>query len=259
ELEETMLEFYDGKIDILIATTIIESGLDVGRANTILVDNAEELGLAQMYQLRGRVGRRGEKAFAYFFYFNKAELNQDTIDWLDAIATMTDLGSGYDIAMRDLDIRGGGDIAGTSQHGATRNSSYNIYYSMLEKELNKLRGIEEEKVTEIDSDRGGGFIPENYIPQDDVRVTIYRRMINAVGHDEYEALLNEINDRFGKMPSEVSYLVGLTAIRNFGGHYGIEKVNVKKGMVSVKHNGKDIPDFMKAYLKMLGRNVKYIA
>ncbi|MBQ3695301.1 MAG: DEAD/DEAH box helicase [Synergistaceae bacterium] len=259
ELEETMLEFYDGKIDILIATTIIESGLDVGRANTILVDNAEELGLAQMYQLRGRVGRRGEKAFAYFFYFNKAELNQDTIDRLDAIATMTDLGSGYDIAMRDLDIRGGGDIAGTSQHGATRNSSYNIYYSLLEKELNKLRGIEEEKVTEIDSDRGGGFIPENYIPQDDVRVTIYRRMINAVGHDEYEALLNEINDRFGKMPSEVSYLVGLTAIRNFGGHYGIEKVNVKKGMVSVKHNGKDIPDFMKAYLKMLGRNVKYIA
>ncbi|MBQ6112608.1 MAG: transcription-repair coupling factor, partial [Synergistaceae bacterium] len=259
ELEETMLEFYDGKIDILIATTIIESGLDVGRANTILVDNAEELGLAQMYQLRGRVGRRGEKAFAYFFYFNKAELNQDTIDRLDAIATMTDLGSGYDIAMRDLDIRGGGDIAGTSQHGATRNSSYNIYYSLLEKELNKLRGIEGEKVTEIDSDRGGGFIPENYIPQDDVRVTIYRRMINAVGHDEYEALLNEINDRFGKMPSEVSYLVGLTAIRNFGGHYGIEKVNVKKGMVSVKHNGKDIPDFMKAYLKMLGRNVKYIA
>ena len=259
ELEETMLEFYDGKIDILIATTIIESGLDVGRANTILVDNAEELGLAQMYQLRGRVGRRGEKAFAYFFYFNKAELNQDTIDRLDAIATMTDLGSGYDIAMRDLDIRGGGDIAGTSQHGATRNSSYNIYYSLLEKELNKLRGIEGEKVTEIDSDRGGGFIPENYIPQDDVRVTIYRRIINAVGHDEYEALLNEINDRFGKMPSEVSYLVGLTAIRNFGGHYGIEKVNVKKGMVSVKHNGKDIPDFMKAYLKMLGRNVKYIA
>lgn len=259
ELEETMLEFYDGKIDILIATTIIESGLDVGRANTILVDNAEELGLAQMYQLRGRVGRRGEKAFAYFFYFNRSELNQDTIDRLDAISTMTELGSGYNIAMRDLDIRGGGDIGGTNQHGATRNSSYNIFYSMLERELNKLRGTEERKPTEINSDKGGGFIPEYYIPQDDVRVTIYRRMINAVGHDEYEALLNEINDRFGKMPSEVNYLVGLTAIRNFGAEYGIESVNIKKGMVSVKHKGKELPEFMKAYLKMLGKNVKFTA
>ena len=169
KLEATMLEFYSGNIDILLATTIIESGLDVGRANTIIIDNAAELGLAQMYQLRGRVGRRGEKAFAYFFYSDKSVLNQDTADRLEAIATMTDLGSGYEIARRDLDIRGSGEIGGTSQHGNAKNSSFNLFYKMLEQEINKLRGIEEKRETRIITDRGNGFIPEIYIPQEDVR------------------------------------------------------------------------------------------
>lgn len=259
ELEQTMLDFYSGKIDILLATTIIESGLDVGRANTIIIDNSEELGLAQMYQLRGRVGRRGEKAFAYFFYPNKAVLSQDTLDRLEAIATMTELGSGYEIARRDLDIRGGGELGGTHQHGNMRNSSYNIFYHMLEQELNKLRGIEEKKLTEITSDRGSGFIPEQYIPQDDVRVTMYRRILNALGPDELDALSDEMSDRFGRLPSEVSYLVGLMGVRNFGAGYGIESVTIKKGMVSVKSKGKEIAGLMKKYLKSLGRNIKIIS
>ena len=257
ELEATMLEFYDGKIDILVATTIIESGLDVGRANTIIIDNAEELGLAQMYQLRGRVGRRGEKAFAYFFYPEKSTLNQDTLDRLEAISTMTELGSGYEIARRDLDIRGGGEAGGTVQHGTTRNSSYNIFYKLLEEELDKLRGRKEPDKPEINSDRGGGFIPENYIPQDDVRITLYRRLINAIGLDEIDALCDEMSDRFGKIPADVKYLAGLTAVRNFGGRYGIYGVTVRKGTVTVKYSGSEIPDRVRKYLKSLGRNVKY--
>ena len=258
ELEAIMLDFYAGKIDILLATTIIESGLDVGRANTIIIDNSEELGLAQMYQLRGRVGRRGERAFAYFFYPDKAVLNQDTLDRLEAIATMTDLGSGYEIARRDLDIRGGGEVGGTQQHGNARNGSYHIFYKMLEEELNRLRGVQERKTTEITSDRGAGYIPENYIPQDDVRVTVYRRMLNALGPDELEGLLAEMSDRFGKLPGEVEYLAALMMLRNFGSRYGIESINVKKEMVNVKHEGKTIPDAMKKYLKALGRNVRYV-
>lgn len=257
ELEATMLEFYDGKIDILIATTIIESGLDVGRANTIIIDNAEELGLAQMYQLRGRVGRRGEKAFAYFFYPEKSTLNQDTLDRLEAISTMTELGSGYEIARRDLDIRGGGEAGGTTQHGNVRNSSYNLFYRLLEEELDKLRGKKEAPKPEIISDRGNGFIPEHYIPQDDVRITLYRRMINAVGVDEIDALCDEMSDRFGKIPGEVRYLAGLTAAKNFGGRYGIHEVTIRKGMVTVRHSGDDIPERVRKYLKSLGRNVKY--
>ncbi len=258
ELEATMLEFYDGKIDILIATTIIESGLDVGRANTIIIDNAEELGLAQMYQLRGRVGRRGEKAFAYFFYPEKSLLKQDTLDRLEAIAAITELGSGYEIARRDLDIRGGGEAGGTSQHGNTRNSSYNLFYRMLEQELDRLRGREEVKQPEITSDRGGGFIPAQYIPQDDVRITLYRRMLNALGLDELDAICGEMADRFGSIPNEVKYLAGLTAVKNFGGRYGINDVTVRKGLVTVRHSGSEIPERVRKYLKSLGRNIKYI-
>lgn len=258
DLENTMLEFYAGNIDILVATTIIESGLDVGRANTIIIDNAEELGLAQMYQLRGRVGRRGEKAFAYFFYPDKASLNQDTLDRLEAIATMTDLGSGYEIARRDLDIRGGGEIGGTHQHGNVKSGNWYIFYHMLEQELNRLRGHDEHKIVDITSDRGGGFIPSYYIPQEDVRVTMYRRLINVRGLDELEALTNEMNDRFGKLPSDVNYLSGLIAVKNFGSDYGIYSVDIKKGMVNVKCNSKNIPDEFKKYIRVLGRNVRYI-
>ena len=257
ELEATMLEFYDGKIDILVATTIIESGLDVGRANTIIIDNSEELGLAQMYQLRGRVGRRGEKAFAYFFYPDEASLNKDTRERLEAISTMTELGSGYEIARRDLDIRGGGEAGGTNQHGNSRNSSYNIFYKMLEQELDRLRGKDKIPQPDIISDRGSGFIPASYIPQDDVRLTLYRRIINALGFDEMDALCDEIADRFGKVPGDVSYLVGLTVARNFGGRYGIHEVSVRRGTVTVKHKGSEIPERMRKYLKTLGRNVKY--
>ena len=257
ELESTMLEFYSGKADILLATTIIESGLDVGRANTIIIDNSEELGLAQMYQLRGRVGRRGEKAYAYFFYPDKASLNQDTLDRIEAIATMTELGSGYEIARRDLDIRGGGEIGGTHQHGNAKIGSYNIFYRLLEDELNKLRGVEKRKVVEIFSDRGSGFIPASYIPQDDVRITVYRRMLNALGTDELDALVKEMRDRFGPLPSEVNYLVGLMAVKNFGTYYGVQSVNIRKGLVVVKHEGREIPAFMKEYVRSLGRNVKY--
>ena len=257
ELEAAMLAFYGGKTDILLATTIIESGLDVGRANTIIIDNSEELGLAQMYQLRGRVGRRGERAFAYFFYPDKASLNQDTLDRIEAIATMTELGSGYEIARRDLDIRGGGEAGGTKQHG-NAHGNFNLFYRMLEQELNKLRGVQSRKLIEVTSDRGSGFIPEHYIPQDDVRITIYRRMLNAVGPDELEAMVREIRDRFGPVPAEVNYLAGLIAVRNFGERFGIERVDVKKGLVTVKHEGKEIPAFMKAHVKSLGRNVKYI-
>ena len=257
ELEAAKLAFYAGKTDILLATTIIESGLDVGRANTIIIDNSEELGLAQMYQLRGRVGRRGEKAFAYFFYPDKEALNQDTFDRIEAIATMTELGSGYEIARRDLDIRGGGEAGGTKQHG-NAHGNFSLFYRMLEQELNKLRGVQSRKLIEVTSDRGSGFIPEHYIPQDDVRITMYRRMLNTVGPDELEAMVSEIRDRFGPLPQDVSYLIGLIAVRNFGERFGIESVNVKKSLVTVRHGGKEIPAFMKMHIKSLGRNVKYI-
>lgn len=221
-----MLDFYAGSIDILICTTIIESGLDVGRANTIIVDDSQELGLAQMYQLRGRVGRRGENAFAYFFYPACEELRKETADRLEAISTLTDLGSGYSIARRDLDIRGGGEIGGTSQHGKSRTGSFSLFYRMLEEELARQRGMET-RLTEVAYDQGGS-IPAFYIPQEGVRVTLYRRLLQAVGVDELTALLGEMEDRFGPLPEPVRLLISLTAVRNCGAAFGLRTVSVKK-------------------------------
>ena len=127
---------------------------------------------------------------------------------------------------------------------------------MLEQEINKLRGIDEKHETEITTDRGSGFIPENYIPQEDVRITTYRRLLNALGLDEFETLLSEMQDRFGKMPTEVNYLAGLIAVRKFGPDYGVENVDIKKGMVRITHKGIEIPDRFKKFLKALGRNIK---
>lgn len=231
ELERTMMDFYAGKIDVLVATTIIESGLDVGRANTIIVDDSQELGLAQMYQLRGRVGRRGENAFAYFFYPDREVLPRETADRLEAISTMTDLGSGYAIARRDLDIRGGGEIGGTSQHGSARNGSFHVFYRMLEQELRRLRG-EETRMTDLSFDHGGS-VPTFYIPQEDVRVTIYRRLLQTVGLDELASLIEEVRDRFGTPPKEVRLLAAMTALRNFGGRFGLEKVSVRQDGTTV--------------------------
>lgn len=241
ELENTMLDFYSGKIDILVATTIIESGLDIGRANTIIIDDAQELGLAQMYQLKGRVGRRGENAFAYFFYpADKQSLKRETVDRLEAISTMTDLGSGYAIAERDLQIRGSGDIGGTEQHGAGRIGGFHIFYKLLEEELERLRGVQSVKLTDIKFDDAGS-IPEKYIPQETVRVTLARRLLQAQGVDGLNAIVNEIRDRFGKIPPETRMLIAITAIRSFGHLFNLESVVINKNNISIKgdlHNSK---------------------
>lgn len=244
ELEKTMLDFYSGSIDILLCTTIIESGLDVGRANTIVVDDSQELGLAQMYQLRGRVGRRGENAFAYFFYPEHEELRKETADRLEAISTLTDLGSGYSIARRDLDIRGGGEIGGTSQHGKSGAGGFNLFYRLLEQELARLRGMET-RLAEVSYDQGGS-IPAFYIPQEGVRVTLYRRLLQVVGMDELTALMGEMEDRFGPLPEPVRLLAGLTAVRNCGAAFGLRTVSVRKNETAVVGDLEELGSCLKA-------------
>ena len=256
ELEKTMFEFYSGTTDILIATAIIESGLDVGRANTIIIDNSEELGLAQMYQLRGRVGRRGENAFAYFFYPSAEKLNSETQDRLEAISSFTELGSGYDIARRDLDIRGSGELIGTHQHGNFKGGNIHLFYKLLERELAKMRGTEM-KIIDVKSDRNNGYIPIEYIPQEDVRVLMYRRFLRVRELKELEELLDEMSDRFGTVPAETKYLAGQIALKNFGSAFKIDWVEIKKGLVIVRTDKPQIPETIKKYLLYLGDKITW--
>ncbi|MDR1742015.1 MAG: DEAD/DEAH box helicase [Synergistaceae bacterium] len=234
-MESAMLDFYGGKIDILLCTSIIESGLDVGRANTIIVDDAREFGLAQMYQLRGRVGRRGENAFAYFFYPETDESpSRDTIDRLDAIAGLTGLGSGYSLARRDLEIRGAGEFGGTRQHGRGTDGGFHFFYRMLEREIARLRGQAEQ--IEVTEDAGGS-IPSSYIPQGDVRVTLYRRLLRTSKVCEVEELRREVADRFGPLPEEAARLMDAAAIRCGGAAAGLRSVSVSHGEVKVSGSG----------------------
>ena len=236
ELESTMLDFYDRKVDILLCTTIIESGLDVGSANTIIVDDSQELGLAQMYQLRGRVGRRGESAFAYFFYPGKEELRKETADRLEAISSLTGLGSGYSLARRDLEIRGAGEIGGTSQHGSSKTGGFNLFYRMLEQEIAKLRG-QIKTQTELTFDQGGS-VPAFYIPQDSVRVTLYRRLLKASDILEIASLRKEMEDRFGPLPEQAHYLIDLTTVRSCGAIAGLRSVAVTRNETKVTGDSK---------------------
>jgi transcription-repair coupling factor (superfamily II helicase) len=243
ELETTMLDFYGGKIDILLCTTIIESGLDVGTANTIIVDDSQELGLAQMYQLRGRVGRRGESAFAYFCYPENEALRKETADRLDAISSLTGLGSGYSLARRDLELRGAGEIGGTHQHGNSKTGGFHFFYRMLEQEIARLRG-QVTAQTELSFDQGGS-IPAFYIPQDGVRVTLYRRLLKATDLSEVVSLREEMEDRFGPLPESVRYLADLTAIRNCGGVAGLRNVSITRQETRVKGDLKNVVPFLK--------------
>ncbi|MCF7935589.1 MAG: DEAD/DEAH box helicase, partial [Synergistales bacterium] len=175
ELAQRMREFADGAIDVLVSTTIIESGLDMPRANTLIVDNAHHMGLAQLHQLRGRVGRRSEQAFALLLYPEAGSLSPDAAERLDAIAELYGFGSGYDIARRDLEIRGGGDLVGVSQHGHGERVGFALYCKMLEEELKELNQDDSHKRCEMEITLRSG-IPAWYIPQENVRIALYRRL-----------------------------------------------------------------------------------
>ncbi len=220
ELEETMMNFFDGRTRILLSTTIIESGLDIPGANTIIVEDSQDLGLAQMYQLRGRVGRREEAAFAYFLYPEDRPLTRETLERLDAISSLEDEGAGYDLALEDLRIRGSGELVGTSQHGKGRGRADSLlYYSLLEKEIEKLRGSRQLNA-EVGTDLPC-FVPSSYIPQESVRIALYRRLLRLGSLAELHEIEKEVQDRFGRPPDSLKNLLSISFLRARGGFYGI--------------------------------------
>ncbi|MBW1853006.1 MAG: transcription-repair coupling factor, partial [Deltaproteobacteria bacterium] len=227
ELENTMRQFLRREIDVLVCTTIIESGLDIPSANTIIINEADRLGLAQIYQLRGRVGRAKEKAYAYLLISEGTVLTRDAEKRLRALMDFSHLGAGLHLAMHDLKIRGSGNILGFAQTGHISAVGYEFYLKLIERAITELKGEEwhEEINPEINVDLPA-FLPGDYVIDTDVRLNLYRRLSGLLEKSELEDMVAEINDRFGPPPREVRNLLELMSIRILLKNMGITRLDV---------------------------------
>ena len=213
-LEQTMLDFVEGRYDVLCATAIIESGLDIPRANTILIDRADMFGLAQLYQLRGRVGRAKERAYCYLIVPPPNAMTDESRTRIEALERHTELGSGFQIASLDLELRGAGDLLGPDQSGTVASVGFELFCQMLEEAVHELRG--EVVVHDVDPELvfdAEALLPEDYISDVGVRLSLYKRLASASGPDEVGDLAMEIEDRFGPPPAEARRLVHLMRLK----------------------------------------------
>lgn len=210
ELENIMYRFINGEIDVLVSTTIIETGLDISNVNTIIIHDADNMGLSQLYQLRGRVGRSNRTSYAFLMYKRDKMLKEVAEKRLAAIKEYTELGSGFKIAMRDLEIRGAGNLLGAEQHGHMEAVGYDLYCKMLNEEVKQAKGIEtaENFETAIDVDVDA-YIPSGYIPNEVQKLDIYKRIAEIENAEEKEEMLEELIDRFGDPPKSVENLLTL--------------------------------------------------
>ena len=214
QLQKVMIDFLNYRYDVLVATTIIENGLDISRANTLIVDRSDRFGLAQLYQLRGRVGRSSRRAYAYLMIPSQDFLSQEASKRLAAIKEFSELGSGFRIAAMDLEIRGAGNLLGSDQHGHMDVVGFELYTKLLEQTIRELRGeeVREEVQTNIDL-RMDIQIPEHYIDDSNLRLWLYKRVSSAPDPSALESLKEEVVDRFGKYPNSVSNLFGYASLR----------------------------------------------
>ena len=215
ELEDIMMDFVNGEIDVLVSTTIVETGLDIPNANTLIVDGAERMGLSQLYQLRGRVGRSNKTAYAFLMYRKNKILSEEAEKRLKAIREFTEFGAGIKIAMRDLEIRGAGNVLGAEQHGQMQAVGYDLYCKLLNKAVRLLQGEIEEKPefeTSVECDIDA-FIPAEYIPDEYQKLDIYKRIAEVTTDSEYSDMLDELTDRYGDIPKEVQALLDIVRLK----------------------------------------------
>ena len=227
DLEDTMFRFLQKEIDVLVCTTIIESGLDISSANTIIINNADRFGLAQIYQLRGRVGRADESAHAYLLLSKTSELTRDAEKRLRALMDFSQLGAGVHLAMHDLKIRGGGNILGFSQSGHISAIGYELYMRLIEQSIAELKGEEwHEEINPEINIKIPAFLPASYISDTDVRLNLYRRLSFLREESELKTIVEEMEDRFGSSPPEVAGLIKIMSVRLLLKRIGINKLDV---------------------------------
>ena len=255
ELEKIMYDFINGDIDVLVSTTIIETGLDISNVNTMIIHDADRLGLSQLYQLRGRVGRSGRMAYAFLLYRKDKLLKEIAEKRLAAIREFTDLGSGFKIAMRDLEIRGAGNLLGAEQHGHMEAVGYDMYCKMLNEAVKHLKGelSEEDTFTTALDVNVDAYIPDSYIPNEYHKLDIYKRIAAIESEEEMDDMIEELIDRFGDIPKKVELLLEVARLKNLAHQAYVTEVT-QKGVTytfrmyeKAKIHVERIPDLLKQF------------
>jgi transcription-repair coupling factor (superfamily II helicase) len=234
ELEKRMLRFLRGEADVLVATSIIESGIDIPQANTLIVDRADHFGLSQLYQIRGRVGRSRERAYAYLLYPSHAALTEEATKRLSALSDYTELGAGFKIAMRDLEIRGAGNLLGDEQSGHVAALGFELYMSMLEEAVRARTGEEDDEPEPVRLDvQVSAYVPAAYVPYEQAKVDVHRRIAASRDVAELGALREELEDRFGPVPEPLANLIDLQVARIKLGRAGARAVSIRGDVMAV--------------------------
>jgi len=250
QLERAMLKFVSGQAQILVSTMIIENGIDLPKANTLIINRADKLGLAQLYQLRGRVGRSDRQAFAYLLIPPVRKLTRDAIKRLQTIQEYSELGAGYKIAMRDLEIRGAGNVFGAEQTGFVNALGFELYSKIIKQSIEEIKeGLdldveksEQEAVFDVNIQcKTEAYLPEDYVALAAERVDIYRRLVRAANEHDVDELQTELIDRFGKLPKPARNLLDYIHIKNLASAAKIKKLRIDQGILSGSFDLKSVP------------------
>ena len=259
EIEDIMEDFVEGKTNVLVCTTILESGIDIPNANTMIVENADRMGLAQLYQIRGRVGRSERQGFAYITYKKDKVLAEEADKRLKAIREFTEFGSGFKIAMRDLEIRGAGSLIGEIQHGHLEEVGYDTYCRLLDEVVKEEQGIEVKPEFDVQIDLNvTSFIPEEYIPDSNQKIEIYQDIALCKNESDIQDVIDELIDRFGNIPEEVQKLLDISRIKQLAKEKGISKISSKRdGVLFTYDNDLFDPSCVQVLIRKYGTRVKF--
>ncbi len=257
ELSEVWRRLLEGEIDVLVCTTIIETGVDVPNANTLIIENADRMGLAQLHQIRGRVGRSSRRASAYFTFTRGKELSEIATRRLDAIREFTEFGSGFHIAMRDLELRGAGNVLGANQHGHMETVGYDMYIKLLEQAISEEKGEapatpEKDCVIDLPID---AHIPDDYIASVPQRLQIYRRIADIKNDDDAADVIDELCDRFGDPPESVEGLIKIALLRGKAARHDVYEITMQSDRVIFRINSLDMQKISLAAAHFKGRFV----
>ena len=259
EIEDIMEEFIEGKTDILVCTTILESGIDIPNANTIIVENADRMGLAQLYQIRGRVGRSDRQGYAYITYKRNKLLSEVADKRLKAIKEFTEFGSGFKIAMRDLEIRGAGSLLGEIQHGHLEQVGYDTYCNLLDEVVREIQGekVVPEIEVQIDLDVTS-YIPDEYISDSSQKIEMYQDIALCKNEEDIQNVVDEMIDRFGNMPNEIENLLDIARIKTLCKKLKISKVQGRRNFVLFMFEAGELNIDVNELVKKYKNRIKFI-